>query len=223
MSVKRGGMSPIAVIAVVAITGLVATGCSKSAPTARRVYITPSPIPATPTPVSATDTPNASASISAMPSASLVPTALPSSTAVSSATCTGSVSNQAFWAEAANVMKWDVYCPVLPAGWYTSEASYEGANGGTIHVVLRVSGGPMVEINEGAFCSTSSATCSPHESSIGKSAFGDLLGDLDALSGGGFVIYVNPGTTEAYRIAGSGMSQETFVAYAAALAKVARY
>jgi hypothetical protein len=119
-------------------------------------------------------------------------------------------------------MKWDVYCAVLPAGWYTSDGSYEGTGVGTIHMIFRVSGGLMVEINEGGFCTADAATCSPHESSIGKSAFGDLLGDLDTVSGGGFVIYVNPGTAKAYSIKGSGMSQDTFVAYAAALAKVAR-
>jgi len=142
--------------------------------------------------------------------------------AVPSATCTGSVSNQTFWAEAANVMKWDVYCAVLPAGWYTSEATYEGANGGTVHMILRVSGGQSVQLDEGAFCTTDPATCSPRESSIGKSAFGDLLGDLGSLSGGGFAIYVNPGTAKAYSIKGSGMSRDAFVADAAALAKVAR-
>lgn len=90
-------------------------------------------------------------------------------------------------------------------------------------MVFKVSGGASVEIDEGSFCTTGAATCSPHDASLGKSAFGDLLGDLDTISGGGFVIYVNPGTAKAHSITGSGMSQETFVVYAAALAKVARF
>jgi hypothetical protein len=88
-------------------------------------------------------------------------------------------------------------------------------------MILRVSGGQSVQLDEGAFCTTDAATCSPRDASIGKSALGDLTGDLDSLSGGGFAIYVNPGTDKAYTMKGSGMSGDTFVAYAAALAKVA--
>lgn len=227
MPVKRGGLRLTAMVAAATIVGLAATGCAKTAPTTRYVIITPSPIPATSTPlIVVSDTPNGSSSATASATVSAtatpVPTALPSATAVPSTACTGSASNQAFWAEAASATKWDVYCAVLPAGWYTSDAFYEGTSSGTIHIILKVAGGPKVEIDEGSFCTTDAATCSPHESLIGKSAFGDLLGDLDALSGGGFAIYVNPGTAKAYSIKGSGMSQDTFVAYAAALAKVAR-
>lgn len=223
MPVTRRGLRLIQLIAVVTILGLAAAGCAKGSPTRALIILTPTPsrttaVVLTPTPADeATATPKATASPTLA-----APTAPPVATAVPSTSCTGSASNQAFWAEAANAMRWDVYCLVLPSGWSVIDGVYESAAGGKIHMTMHGPGGAKLQIDEGSFCTTGLDACSPHETSLGQAAFGDLIGSLDSATGGTYFVYVNAGTTRGYTLTGSGMSQETFVAYAAALAKVAK-
>ena len=54
-----------------------------------------------------------------------------------------------------------------------------------------------------------------------QATFGDLIGSLASSSGGTYFLYVNPGTAKGYTLTSTGMSQEKFVAYAAAFVKVA--
>jgi hypothetical protein len=223
MPVKRGGLRLIQVIAAVTIMGLAVAGCSKGTPTTRLVILTPPPTTetpspvATPTPALATPTPKASSSPTLAE-----PTTPPVATAVPSTACTGSASNQAFWADAAKAMSFDVYCLVLPSGWSVSDGSFEGAGGGKVHMTMHGPGGAKLQIDEGAFCTSGLDTCSPHDATVGDAAFGDLIGSLDSAAGGTYYLYVNAGTAKGYTLTGSGMSQDTFVAYASAIVKVAK-
>jgi|SRR5271157_499108 len=176
--------------------------------------ISPSPTDvATPSPISIA---------TATPTAVPTPTAPPVATTVPATSCTiRGAGDTAFWSEVASAMAWDVYCPVLPADWSVFSGSYDSSGGGSMAMAWR-SGGAKLQIQEGAFCTTSVATCSPHATAIGPADFGDLPGSLDTLSDGSFVIYVNPGTARAYTLSGSGVNQETFVSMAAALVKVAK-
>ena len=224
MPVKRGGLRLIAMVAVATLVGLAAAGCAKSAPTSRLVILTPSPVSQTDTPVE-TDTPLITPSPT--PTESSAPTVAvatqpPSATAVPSTVCAGTADNKSFWGQSANTMRWDVYCPVLPSGWYVTVGQYDGSGGGTIHMTMKGPGGAAISIDEGAFCTTSADACSAHESSISQTAFSDLLGDLDTLAGGGFAVFVNAGTSTGYTLTATGMSQDSFVAIAAAFAKVAK-
>jgi hypothetical protein len=224
MPVKRGGLRLIALVAVATLVGFAVAGCAKTAPTSRLVILTPSPMSQTDTPV-ATDmpliTPSPTAAMSSSPTVALA-TQPPSATAAPSTVCAGTADNKSFWGLSANAMRWDVYCPVLPSGWNVTVGQYDGSGVGKIHMTLTGPGGAAVSIDEGAFCTTSADACSTHESSISQTAFGDLLGDLDTLAGGGFAVYVNAGTSTGYTLTATGMSQDSFVAIAAAFAKVAK-
>jgi hypothetical protein len=118
-------------------------------------------------------------------------------------------------------MSWDVYCPVLPSGWFVTGGSYDGSTG-TIAMSYGGPGGATLVIQEGAFCVTDAAMCAPHDTVAGTTPFGDLTGSLDTLSGGGFAVYIGPGTTRGYSLTGSSLSQDIFVSIAATLVKVAK-
>jgi hypothetical protein len=224
MIVNRGGARLVGLAVAVTVVGLVAGGCTfgKSQPTPIVIIVTPVPTRI------ATATPDLQASPTPAPSAVETPTPIPAPTApppaaaVPSTNCTGSADNKAFWGTAATLMSWDVYCPVLPSGWIVADGNYDGTHGGSIKMTWNGPGAAKLEIDEGAFCTSDAATCSPHATVVGPSTFGDQLGSLDTVSDGSFAVYVNPGTATGYTLTGSGMGQDVFVSYAAALLKVAR-
>jgi hypothetical protein len=115
-----------------------------------------------------------------------------------------------------------VYCAVLPTGWFLQTAAYELPNGGKITISYKGPGGATLAVSEGAFCTTSEAACSPHASIRGTASFGDKPGMLDVLTTPPdvLIVYVNPGTAQAYSIQGNNLTQAKFVAIAAALVKV---
>lgn len=184
---------------------------------------------ATPTAVeTATDIPTPAPSEIPLP-----PTAVASATALVTdspppassgpgSVCTGTQANQAFFVEAASKVRFDVYCAVLPSGWYLNSGDYKTASGGQVTVQYKGPGGATLEVAEGAYCTTSPVACSAHVSSLGNASFGDLTGAL-VLTGASpvtYAIYVAPGTQHGYAISGTGMGQSKFAAYAAAMVKV---
>ena len=80
-------------------------------------------------------------------------------------------------------------------------------------------GSSALQLDEGAFCTTSPTACSPNTSDIGPVWLGDLAGELYQNSGA-LVIYVNPGTTHAYRLIGQSISQDSFKSIAAGFIRV---
>jgi hypothetical protein len=137
--------------------------------------------------------------------------------------CTGTPANQAFFVEAASRVRFDVYCAALPSGWYLNSGDYKTAGGGQVTVQYKGPGGATIEIAEGAYCTTSAVTCSGHVSSLGNASFGDMAGGLALTSASPvtYAVYVAPGTARGYGMSGTGMGQPAFVAYAAAMVKVA--
>jgi len=222
MPMKRGGLRLIALVAVATLVGLAAAGCAKHSPTPKLPILTL--VPATDTPT-VTDTPmiTLSPTLTVAPSPTDAgPTQPPSAAAVPSTVCAGTADNKSFWGQSASTMSWDVYCPVLPSGWYVTIGQFDGSGGGTIHMTMNGPSGAAISIDEGAFCTTSADACSTHDSTVGQTVFGDLLGDLDTLAGGGYAVYVNAGTSAGYTLTATGMSQDSFAGIAAAFAKVAR-
>jgi hypothetical protein len=157
----------------------------------------------------------------ASPGASPSATSATTGTAAPASVCTGTASNKAFWAQVARQFRWDVYCAVLPAGWGVKTGSYNSASPGDVTVTYGGPGGATLQLKEGAFCTLGADKCAPLTAPLGSAYFGDLAGTLDAASGG-FAVHVNPGTTLAYSVTSSGLSQENFVAIASALVKVAK-
>jgi hypothetical protein len=156
-----------------------------------------------------------SASPSPSPSASPAPASAPASA------CSGTAANKAFWGQAAGALSWPVYCPILPSGWVVKSGSFEGSPPGYLNVALEGPGGATLKLDEGAFCTAGAASCAPHTAEIAAASFGGLAGTLDTTTAG-FAIYVDPGTTLAYAISGTGLSQDEFVTIAAAMVRVAK-
>jgi hypothetical protein len=204
---------------------VLAGACASAGSTPIVVTVTPTPAAASPTstPSAApTSTPTEVAlPATATPGATATPTPAPTAAPTSQAAgCTGTAKNKAFFVDAASALPFAVYCAVLPKGWSIQSGTYKS---GWLDVAYKTSGGAAIEIAEGAFCITSPAACSTHLSILGAASFGGLSGQLDILDATpSYVVYVNPGTTHAYVIAGKGMTQTQFISFAAKMLKVPR-
>jgi hypothetical protein len=239
MHAKRGGARLIGLIAAATLVGMALGGCSsgKAGSTVYMVEITRRPA-ATPTPaLTATPQPSVDPSPTATPSGSAEPStsAIPSSAgptptpakAVPASRCAiRGASNKTFWAKASRAMSWNVYCPVLPAGWYVSaepNGIYDNTAkpSGVIWIVYTGPNGARFRVYEGSFCLTSAAACSAG-TTIGPADFADMQGTLKALATGGYGLYVRPGSNVGYTITGSNITQSLFVSFAQGMVKVAK-
>ena len=137
--------------------------------------------------------------------------------------CSGSAENRDFFAAAAEAFTWDVYCAVLPDGWFLETGTFRQADGGRLEVSYKGPGGARIEIAEGAWCTAGASACSPRDHEIGPGRFGDREGTLVTLGpdvADGFAVYVDPGAAPSWAISGTGMDQSSFEAIAAALHRV---
>lgn len=216
------------VLAGAALTLAIASAaCGSSGPTTP--INVPSPVPTTPatatlgatseaTP-SATITPAPSPTSTASPTATptATPTVAPSASPTSPAAfCTGSAKNQAFFVEAANKLKFNVYCARLGKGWSLVSGSFDSPKAGAwLTINYKGPGGATVVVSEGAFCLPPSS-CVTAVGYVGPASFGGLSGRLYSL-GDGTEIQVNPGTTHAYQIDGSMVGPTALADIAAAL------
>lgn len=224
------------VATAVATLAFTVAACTEADPTPIYVYLTPTPVIATPTPVATpTPTPTPTPTLTPQPteageSGSPGPTKTPKPTPTPTPTptpgpagpagsCTGSQGNKDFFVSAANDLAFPVYCAHLPSGWYFGNANYEEPNGGYLKVSYKGPNGATFSISEGNYCASGADACAPGDKHIGNAKFGNLSGSLESVSGG-FAIYVAPGTTQAYAANETGLSQATFVGFAAAIARV---
>jgi hypothetical protein len=197
--------------AVLLLAGLALAGCSVGSATPPVIYVT---LPASMTPIVIYVTPAPITPAPATPTAS--PTAVPTSRA---AMCTGSADNQAFFADAAHDLAFDVYCGVLPDGWSLSEAQYGSATGGYVYAVYHASPkGTLIvwEEGTGTGCSVSGV--------IGPASFDGLTAQLWFLDPGVPIYAVStlPGTSRCYRVYGQGMTRTEFLALTTQFARVPR-
>jgi hypothetical protein len=237
MLVNGQPMRAPAIFGAVIGLALVVAACSAAAPTPTYIQLTPTPVPPTPiiiyvtptptlapiaTPAVASATPASSATAAATASASAA--ASPSAGASGSAGgCSGKASNQPFWVETANNVPFAVYCGVVSSPWYFTSASSTYGKTGTVTAMYQDLSGAKIVIQEGAFCTSGSSACTPHDTVVGPAKFGDLNGTLDTLGPGlGYAIYVNAGTATGYTATGTNVSQATFTSIVAALLKVAK-
>ena len=228
MSTLRGKFAALALVCVAALSA-----CSSAQSTIVVATPTPEPTPivvaVNPTPVSTptdnatvapTATPAATpaATPTATPAATPTPTATPSATPTSPAlTCTGNDNNRAFFVESAVKLKFDVYCAILPKGWYMGSAKYELNNGGYFEAVYLNKAGNQVKLVEGNFCDIA-ATCAV-VSPITSASFGDLSAQLYD-TGASLLVAAKFGTKPAYGMHTVGATQADTLAWAAALYKV---
>ncbi len=171
---------------------------------------------ATSEPVDAT-TPSAQPSGPAGSPGSPAPTGGPNSSAVD---CSGSPENRSFFAEAAAAVAWDVYCGVLPGGWFIEAPSnYRLRDGGQMIVNYRGPNRAHLELHEGAFC-TDAGGCVPSGREMGEAAFGDRPGTFVALDDGRFAVVVDRGAAISWLAIGENLDEASFRTLAGALHRV---
>jgi hypothetical protein len=192
---------------------------SEIAPSDTPVPSEPSDVPSEPSsseaPSDVPSEPSSSEAPSDVPSA--VPT--PTATAASAAVCQPEGSNPNFWPGMAHSVSWDVYCAVLPKGWYVASGSYRLANGGKLVISYKGPSGATLALSEGSFC-TDGGGCVPSGHDTGDAAFGAMDGTLVTLDSGGYAIVVARGATPSWLMVTSGLDQAMTMSLGAALAHV---
>ena len=220
-------------VGAVALIGLLVGACGDATTTASPGISPPGSAPAAPSEAPPSEEPGASGA----PSPGEVPSGPPPSEpgsvpsgepsppasvgpAGSAEACSGSEGNRGFFADAAARMDWDVYCPVLPAGWFVDVGTYRLAGGGRLEIGYKGPGGARFEFREGAFCGDPSG-CVPSGTEIGEAAFGDRTGTLIATDDGGFALVVDRGQPISWMAIDRGLDEATFREFCAALRLVA--
>ncbi len=230
-------MKRLAIIALLAAFIVAACGDTSGPlatddPSASAPGGTPTPASGTPTPdptplesAPPTDDPTGSPAATpaptpvatADPSASLDPSATPP--APSEAACTGNDGNRSFFADAAAVMSWAVYCAALPSGWVVQTGSFRQANGGFLEISYKGPGGRTLALREGAFCGTPDG-CVPDGTDVGDGFFGDKAGALVSANDGSWAVVVDRAANPSWLAVGTGMDQAEFLALSGAIHRV---
>lgn len=148
------------------------------------------------------------------------PTPRPTRTPGPAGACTGNAENRAFYAAVAEQVAWDVYCPVLPSGWFVDAGTFRLAGGGRIEIAYRGPGGARLEIRQGAYCGADPG-CIPDGPDAGPASFGDRPARLVDLGGGRWLI-VAEGDTVDWEVRTSGLDQTMATAVAADFVRVRR-
>jgi len=205
---------------------------------------TPSPVTAaSPSPSAASSAPSTQApSASSSGGASLVPSVGPDESASPQASetplptvspsprpgsadaCSGTAENRNFYAALAASVAWDVYCAVLPPGWFVDSApnsgSYRLSNGGRLSITYRGPNGARLVIREGSYCA-GLPDCIPSGTDVGSARFGDRDARLLDLGSGSWLVVVAPaGADVDWQATGSGMDGPALAGYTAAFARV---
>ncbi len=146
------------------------------------------------------------------PTASATP---PSSVA---GACTGNDENRAFYAAVADAVEWDVYCPVLPSGWFVDSGAFRLANGGRLEISYKGPSGARLEIRQGAYCAGQTG-CIPAGPDAGPATYGDRPARLVDLGGGTWLV-VADGAPVSWEAKGIRMDGPTLAGFTAAFARV---
>ncbi len=227
--VAARGPRPRSLAAVVALLVLVAAcGGDPTTPSAAP-SLSPSAAPATPSPTAEpepteepgpSEEPNPTEEPEPTDEVEPTPTPRPARTPGPAEICTGNAENRAFYAAVAGQVAWDVYCPVLPAGWFVDAGTFRLAGGGRLEIAYRGPGGARLEIRQGAYCGDDPG-CIPDGPDAGTASFGNRPARLVDLGGGRWLI-VAEGDGVAWEVRTSGLDRATATAYAADFARVRR-
>jgi hypothetical protein len=134
--------------------------------------------------------------------------------------CTGEERHQDFYADVAAAVDWDVYCAVLPDGWFFEAGSYRLASGGRMAASYRGPGGTSLELQEGAFC-TDGSGCVPAGQDGGRAQFGDRDATLVIGDDGSLAIVADRGAAISWLAIGRGLGEAAFMELGADLLQVA--
>jgi hypothetical protein len=144
----------------------------------------------------------------------------PSVTPGTAAGCTGEERHQDFYADIAAAVDWDVYCAVLPDGWYFEAGNYQLRDGGRMAASYRGPAGAVLELQEGAFCPDGTG-CVPAGVDAGGASLGDRDATLVIADDGVLAIVADRGAAVSWLAVGRGLDEARFTGLAAALLRVA--
>lgn len=165
--------------------------------------------------------PGSSASLASEPPPSgTAPASETPSVAGPAAACTGSDNNREFFAAAAAALSFDVYCPVLPSGWFVSHGEYHLASGGRLEISYRGPGGATLELVERGPCQAGD-DCIPDGTQEGKVAFGGRPATQVALDEGRVMVVAQAAGDGTWWIIGDGIDATAVSWIAADVALVA--
>ena len=150
---------------------------------------------------------------------STAPSDSPGTTGGSAAACTGTDNNRDFYADAANALAFDVYCPVLPRGWFVDKGEYHLSSGGILQISYRGPGGATLDLVERGPCQPGD-DCLPSGTSEGPVLFGDRPAELVALGDGGWMVVAEAATDGNWWITGNGLDEAALTKIASDLARV---
>jgi hypothetical protein len=119
----------------------------------------------------------------------------------------------------ADAVDWEVYCPVLPAGWFVDHGTYSLADSGWIEISYNGPRNARLELSEGAFCDEASG-CVPDGTELGPGMLGDRAGVVHALADGSWAVAVDRGADVSWLLVGRGVTEQTFRDIAAAAHRV---
>ncbi len=232
MTPLRAAPTGVRALALVVLALLILAGCggegpASAAPPGSPGSPAPTADPGGPTP-SASSGSSASPGPTTAPGASSTPaptetpvvTPRPSGTAGPAAACTGSAENRAFYASVAAEVAWDVYCPVLPAGWFVDAGNFRLAGGGRLEIDYKGPEGARLEIRQGAYC-RGDDVCIPPGPDAGTASFGDRPARVVDLGDGRWLVVAEGGDVN-WEVRSSGLAQDVAVAIAADFARVGR-
>jgi len=149
---------------------------------------------------------------------SLEPTDTPAPSAGGAAACSGNDGNRDFFSAVALAVTWDVYCAVLPVGWFVDTGEFRLAGGGKMEIAYKGPGGARLEVREGNYCAGAD-DCIPTGPDAGRASFGDRPARLVDVGGGAWLVVAEGGDVN-WEARGTGMDGPTLAGYTAAFARV---
>lgn len=217
---RRARTGPVALFALVVLALLVAACGSTGSPSP-----TPSAGSASPgsssTPGSTggpTEQPTGEATEPPTGSPSGAPTDTPAPSAGAGDACSGNDENRAFYEAVAGDVTWDVYCAVLPAGWFVDAGSFRLAGGGKLEISYKGPGGQRIEMRQGTYCAGVEG-CIPTGPDAGPASYGGRPARLVDTGGGTWLVVVEGGDAN-WEAKGLGMDGPTLASHSAAFALV---
>jgi hypothetical protein len=130
--------------------------------------------------------------------------------------CTGDAEQQDFFAAIAEAVDWDVYCPILPNGWFVEAGNYRLADRGRLQIAYSGPGDARLELFEGAFC-TNDDGCVPAGADAGAAAFGPRQGVLVEGGDGSLSVVVERGAAVSWLVTGTALDRDAFLSLASGL------
>ena len=146
------------------------------------------------------------------------PTGTPAPSEGAAAACSGNDENRAFFAAVAQDVAWEVYCAVLPTGWFVDAGAFRLAGGGKMEISYKGPGGQRIEVREGTYCAGVD-DCIPTGPDAGTASFGDRPARLVDVGSGAWLVVAEGGDVN-WEAKGIGMDGPTLAGHTAAFARV---